>query len=84
MPGPERTVYVLQSTTHPQRYYTGITSNLELRLRAHNNGLSRHTASGRPWRIVVTVELVDPGRAAQFEEYLKSGSGRAFARRHLR
>jgi putative endonuclease len=84
MPEPQRTVYVLQSTTQPRRYYTGITSNLELRLRAHNDGLSRHTASGRPWRAVVTVEFADPDRAAQFEIYLKSGSGRTFASRHLR
>ena len=25
----------------------------------------------------------DPGRALEFERYLKSGSGRAFARRHF-
>jgi len=84
MPEAQRTVYILQSTTQQQRYYTGITSNLEWRLRAHNTGLSRHTASGRPWRVVVTVEFADPDRAAQFEIYLKSGSGRAFAARHLR
>jgi len=34
MPEPQRTVYLLQSTTRQQRYETGITSNLELRLRA--------------------------------------------------
>ncbi len=84
MPEPQRTVYVLQSTTRSQRYYTGITSNLGLRLRAHNKGLARHTASGRPWRVVVTVEFADPDRAAQFEIYLKSGSGRTFAQRHFR
>jgi predicted GIY-YIG superfamily endonuclease len=84
MPEPQRTVYVLQSTTRQQRYYTGITSNLEWRLRAHNKGLSRHTASGRPWRVVVTVEFADPDRAAQFETYLKPGSGRTFAARRLR
>ena len=48
MAGEPITVYVLRSTTQPWRYYTGKTSNLDLRLRAHNTGLSRHTASGRP------------------------------------
>jgi len=84
MPEPQRTVYVLQSTTQPQRYYSGVTSNLELRLRAHNAGMSRHTASGRPWRLVVTIAFTDAARAAQFERSLKSGSGRAFAKLHLR
>ena len=81
MPEPLRTVYVLQSAVQPRRYYTGLTSNLELRFRAHNLGLSRHTASGRPWRLVVRIDFEDASRAAQFEEYLKSGSGSAFARR---
>jgi putative endonuclease len=84
MPDPQRTVYILQSTTQEQRFYTGLTSNLELRLRTHNAGLSCHTATGRPWRVVVAVEFADPRRAASFEKYLKSGSGRVFAARHLR
>ena len=84
MPDPQRTVYILESTSSRQRYYTGLTSNLDLRLRAHNLWLSRHTASGRPWRVVVTIEFADPARAAEFEAYLKSGSGRTFAAKHLR
>jgi len=84
VPEPQRTVYILQSAVQPRRFYTGLTSNLESRLRAHNLGLSRHTASGRPWRVVVTMEFADSARAAEFEEYLKSGSGRTFAARHLR
>ena len=84
MPEPQRTVYALQSTVQPWRVYTGLTSNLEMRLRAHNLGLSRHTASGRPWRVVVTIEFADPARAAEFEAYVKSGSGRTFAAKHLR
>jgi len=84
MPEPQHTVYILQSTRREERYYTGVTSNLEVRLRAHNLGLSRHTASGRPWRVVVALEFADPDRAAQFETYLKSGSGRTFADRHFR
>jgi predicted GIY-YIG superfamily endonuclease len=84
MPQPLRTVYVLQSVAQPRRYYTGMTSNLERRFRAHNLGLSRHTASGRPWRLVVRIDFEDASRAARFEAYLKSGSGRAVARRHLR
>lgn len=79
-----QTVYVLNSQSDPRRYYTGLTSDVRLRLALHNAGLSRHTADGRPWRIVVTIEFADAGRAAEFEQYLKSGSGRAFAVRHFR
>ena len=54
------------------------------RLAAHNGGLSAHTASGCPWRVIVSIEFADAKKAAAFERYLKSGSGRAFAQRHFR
>ena len=77
-------VYVLQSESEPSRYYTGITSNLIARLMAHNAGRCAHTASGRPWRVVVAIDFADRRRAIEFERYLKSGSGCAFAKRHFR
>lgn len=77
-------VYVLKSDRHVNRFYTGLTSDLLRRLEFHNAGESRHTASGRPWRLVAAIHFVDPSRAAEFERYLKSGSGRAFAVRHFR
>jgi putative endonuclease len=76
-------VYLLKSVNPPQRPYVGITSNVAERLQAHNAGLSVHTARWRPWRLVVAVELADERRALAFERYLKSGSGRAFAKRHF-
>ena len=51
------TVYVLRSDVQPDRFYTGITSNLERRLAAHNDGISKHTASGRPWHVVVSIDF---------------------------
>jgi len=77
-------VYILQSEFDPNRYYTGCTTDLARRLAAHNGGFSVHTADGRPWRVVVSIEFADEKKAAAFESYLKSGSGRAFARRHFR
>jgi predicted GIY-YIG superfamily endonuclease len=79
-----RIVYVLKNAHHPPRYYTGLTSNLRERIDAHNAGQCRHTASGRPWRVDVIVKFADEARAVAFERYLKSGSGNAFAIRHLR
>jgi hypothetical protein len=40
--------------------------------------------SGRPWHVDVVVEFANEERAVAFERYLKSGSGGAFAKRHLR
>jgi predicted GIY-YIG superfamily endonuclease len=80
----QRYVYVLVSTVHQGRYYTGLTSDVQARLAAHNAGLSKHTANGRLWRVVTTIEFSDAERARTFELYMKSGSGRAFARRYFR
>ena len=80
----KRFVYVLRSQTDPTRYYTGITSNVAARLAAHNAGHCTHTADSRPWGIDVLVAFRDEARALKFERYLKSGSGVAFAKRHLR
>lgn len=81
---PQCFVYVLKSAENPPRYYTGLTSALRARLDAHNAGRCSHTAKHRPWVVDVVVEFADERRAILFEKYLKSGSGVAFARRHLR
>lgn len=81
---PPHIVYVIRSESDPARYYTGITAHLSDRLAAHNSGSTPSTKDGRPWRLVVAVDFADPVRAVEFEEYLKSGSGRSFSRRHFR
>jgi putative endonuclease len=78
-----RIVYVLRSVNHPDRYYTGLTDNVERRLAVHNNGGSQHTAGLRPWVLVAFTEFTSAGSAAAFEQYLKTGSGRAFSKRHF-
>jgi putative endonuclease len=80
---PTRFVYVLESIEQPGRHYAGLTSDVNARLEYHNAGKCRHTAKRRPWRVLATVEFADPVRAVAFERYLKSGSGRAFAKRHF-
>ena len=84
MADPKNTVYVLKSIQEPSRYYTGVTSNLRSRLAAHNAGRCAHTSDGRPWQLDVIVRFADERRAIEFERYLKSGSGTAFAMRHFR
>jgi predicted GIY-YIG superfamily endonuclease len=81
---PKRFVYILKSLLTSNKYYVGITSNPAARLGAQNAGLSAHTARHRPWKYLVVIEFEEEEAAAQFERYLKTGSGREFARRHFR
>jgi predicted GIY-YIG superfamily endonuclease len=76
-------VYILESLSAAGGYYVGLTDDLSSRLAKHNAGEVPHSAKGRPWRIKTTVAFSDRARAAAFEKYLKSGSGRAFAKKRL-
>jgi len=80
----KRFVYVLRSLSDRTRYYTGVTSNVKQRLSSHNAGECAHSARHRPWELDVLIAFRDQARALHFERYLKSGSGVAFAKRHLR
>lgn len=74
-------VYVIRSIGSPDQEYTGATANLSLA--DHNTGKSSHTAKFAPWTLTWYCAFPDKGRALAFEEYLKSHSGRAFARKRL-
>jgi putative endonuclease len=76
-------VYILVAETDPSRHYTGLTQDLEARLLAHNSGQVPHTSKYRPWRIETAVAFHSREKAAAFERYLKSHSGRAFAAKHF-
>ena len=76
-------VYLLRSVSDPKRPYVGLTNDVEARLDAHNAGRYTHTARYRPWEVVAAIHLADAPTAIRFERYLKSGSGRAFVKRHF-
>lgn len=76
-------VYLLRSANERDRPYVGLASDVVARLAAHNAGRSPHTARFKPWELVVAMEFTDEATAIRFERYLKSGSGRAFAKRHF-
>lgn len=76
-------VYLLTSERDPRQRYTGVTSDLRKRLADHNSGRSPHTSHFLPWRLKAYIAFSDENKAAQFERYLKSGSGHAFANRHF-
>ncbi|GEP54182.1 GIY-YIG nuclease family protein [Reyranella soli] len=77
-------VYLLQSQAAHDQYYVGLTIDLKRRFADHNSGKAPHTSKFTPWHLVTYVAFSDQIKAVAFERYLKSGSGRAFARRHLR
>jgi predicted GIY-YIG superfamily endonuclease len=67
----------------PQHYYVGITEDLRSRLRRHNAGEVSHTSKYAPWAIKTYIAFSDEKQAFAFEKYLKSPSGRAFAKKRL-
>jgi putative endonuclease len=75
-------VYILESFDS-QHFYVGITDDLRARLIKHNAGEVPHTSKFGPWKIRTYVAFSDPALAIAFEKYLKSGSGRAFAKKRL-
>ena len=75
-------VYILTSLDS-EHFYVGITDDLRARLTKHNAGEVTHTAKFRPWRIKTYVAFSDEKQAFAFERYLKSASGRAFAKTRL-
>jgi predicted GIY-YIG superfamily endonuclease len=79
----KRFVYVLRSLSDSKRHYVGLTAHVQHRLDWHNAGQSAHTAKYKPWSLVVAIQFRDQAIASRFEKYLKSGSGRAFAKRHF-
>ena len=78
-----RYVYMLESLSSPERHYVGCTSDLKKRFADHNDRHSPHTSKFGPWKLRSYVAFADHDAANRFERYLKTGSGRAFAKRHF-
>ena len=75
--------YILESTDNPNQRYIGHTTDLKKRLSEHNYGKCTHTSKHRPWKIKLYIAFETLELAQNFEHYLKSGSGHAFAKRHF-
>ena len=78
-----RYVYILRSQSEPDRHYVGTTQDLRERVQRHNSGAVSHTAKYGPWQVQTYMAFDDIDRAFAFEKYLKSASGRAFAKKRL-
>lgn len=72
-------VYIIRSSSSPAQSYVGATADLKQRIADHNAGKSSHTSKFMPWELVWYSAFSDKIRALEFEKYLKSHSGKAFA-----
>ena len=76
-------VYLLKSSKFPEKIYIGYTVNINKRLVAHNEGESIYTAKYMPWILYGYFAFKEKSKAIAFEKYLKSGAGKAFAKKHF-
>ncbi len=74
-------VYILKCFNN--KLYTGCTNNLQDRIKRHKNGQVLATKNLLPIKLIFFVCFPNKYLAYKFEKYLKSGSGRAFLKRHL-
>jgi putative endonuclease len=76
-------VYTIRSISFPDQEYIGATEDLKKRIADHNAGKSRHTSKFMPWQLLCYTAIPDKFKALEFEKYLKSHSGRAFAKKRF-
>ncbi len=69
------TVYVLRSLKD-DNLYIGCTSDMEERLRMHNNGAVQSTKSRRPFELIFQEEYSDKYAAFNKERYYKTAKGK--------
>ena len=60
------------------RYYTGVTDDIEWRLERHNQGWGRYTKRGIPWVVVHTEDYNTKSKALKREREIKNRKSRKF------
>ena len=68
------------------KFYTGITNNLDRRIKEHNQGKKStlSTKNRGPFQLVYCEQLLDRPAARQREKYFKSAAGRRFLKTQFR
>ncbi|RLC51638.1 MAG: hypothetical protein DRZ79_02460 [Candidatus Cloacimonadota bacterium] len=69
--------YVLYSSS-TDKYYIGYTSNIDKRLTKHNNGNSRSTKAGIPWKLVHLEKYETKTEAIKREYEIKRTKSRKY------
>ncbi|MFZ9981924.1 MAG: GIY-YIG nuclease family protein [Cyclobacteriaceae bacterium] len=70
-------VYILQSEK-TRTFYYGHTSDLDNRLKKHNEGKVKYTKSRRPWILIYSESFVTKSEAYKRELFFKSIEGYNF------
>jgi len=73
-------VYIL--SCNDERFYIGCTDDLKDRIIRHNKGHIPATKLRLPIKLIAYFAFSNKYTAFNFEKYLKSGSGRAFMKKH--
>ena len=76
-------VYLLVDVATESHRYTGVTEDLQTRIAKHNAGGVPHTASFKPWKVEAYFAFETKEKAAAFEAYMKTHSGRSNIRHSL-
>jgi putative endonuclease len=74
-------VYILLCSDN--KTYIGCTNNLKDRIKRHGNGEITSTKNRLPVKLISYFTFCNKYTAYKFEKYLKSGSGRAFIKKHM-
>ena len=74
-------VYILKCSDNT--FYTGCTSDLEDRMKRHSKGENTYTKGRLPVMLVYYSAFQNKYKPYEFEKYLKSGSGKAFAQKRF-
>src|SRR5687767_10870477 len=72
-------VYILYSSKL-NRYYIGMTENLELRLQFHNAPIEsrKFTSKGIPWTLQASIPCDSKSQALRLEQFVKRMKSRVF------
>jgi putative endonuclease len=70
-------VYILYSE-RIDRYYTGVTEDVEWRLERHNQGWGRYTKRGICWRIVYSEKFDNKSDALKREREIKTRKSKKY------
>ena len=76
-------MYYVYSLKCKDGFYIGCTDNLKERLERHRKGYVEATKDRRSISLEIYFAMKDKYKAFEFEKYLKTGSGRAFIKKHF-
>ena len=76
-------VYIIKSIKFPEEHYVGFSEDLKTRIKDHNSGKSTHTNKFKPWKLIIYFAFQEIQIAKDLEVCLKTGSGRAFFKKHF-